>query len=60
MKSVALLAKINIKRIYSGLETKYIKQENNAIKQFEDDENINEIEQNRINEEIERSLNGIH
>ena len=59
IKIVALLAKINIKKIYNELEEKCRKNEPCRIKMFEDDENINEIEQNIINEELERSLNKV-
>ena len=58
MKVMVSLAKTNMKKMCSGLGDKLRKQEN-KIKLFEDDEIVDEIEQNRINEELEKSLNRI-
>ena len=56
IKVMTILAKINMKNIYNSLGEKN-KKYSRQVKLFEDDEIIDEIEQNRINEQIEITLN---
>ena len=53
LKELALSARINLRKIYDGFEVKFRRQAE-QIEIYQDNEIIDEIEQNRINEELEK------